>query len=184
MALDTENAALKEQLNWIPENAPSYVTGRVVADTGGLYARAVLLTMASGTTIRPGEIVLDGAGLAGRVTELGDHSARILLITDLNSRVPVMLERNHVHALMIGTNGARPRVIYWPEGESPVEGDRIVTGSEAGAFPAGLPVGIVHYAGGTNVPEVETFARLDRLENVRVFDYGTGAPTRSSSKQP
>ena len=53
----------------------------------------------------------------------------------------------------------------------PAEGERVVTSAEAGAFPAGLPVGPVDYAA-NNVPEIETAARLDRLEVVRIFDYG------------
>ena len=61
--------------------------------------------------------------------------------------------------------------MFWPEGSPPAEGERVVTSAEAGAFPAGLPVGVVHYAA-NNVPEVEPYARLDQLEVVRVFDYG------------
>ena len=53
----------------------------------------------------------------------------------------------------------------------PAEGERVVTSAEANAFPAGLPVGTVRYSA-NNVPEVETAARLDRLEVVRIFDYG------------
>ncbi len=53
----------------------------------------------------------------------------------------------------------------------PVEGERVVTSAEANAYPAGLPVGIVHY-NSSHVPEVQPFARLDRLEIVRIFDYG------------
>ena len=73
--------------------------------------------------------------------------------------------------MLIGTNGPRPRLMHWPEGMMPAEGERIVTSTEAGAFPAGLPVGTVHYTA-SNVPEVETAARLDKLEIIRLFDYG------------
>ncbi len=73
--------------------------------------------------------------------------------------------------MLVGTNGNRPRLMYWPAGTQPAEGERIVTSAEANAFPAGLPVGTVHYSA-SNVPEVEPSARLDRLEVVRLFDYG------------
>lgn len=171
LALDSENAALKANLNWIPDPAPSYVTARVVADAGGVYARAVLLSTGPNHAIAKGQIALDGRGLAGRVTEVGLRSARVLLITDINSRIPVTLEGSHGRALLVGTNNPRPRLMFWPEGTMPVEGERVVTSAEANAFPAGLPVGLVHYTA-TNVPEVEPFARLDRLEVVRIFDYG------------
>jgi rod shape-determining protein MreC len=171
MALDAENTVLKSNLHWIPDPAPSYVTARVVADAGGVYARAVLLSTGPNRVITKGQIALDERGLVGRVTEIGARSARVLLITDINSRIPVTLETSRARAMLIGTNNARPRLMYWPEGSMPAEGERVVTSAEANAFPSGLPVGVVHYTA-NNVPEVEPFARLDRLEIVRIFDYG------------
>ena len=171
MALDAENTALKGNLHWIPDPAPSYVTARVVADAGGVYARAVLLSTGPNHVVTKGQIALDERGLVGRVTEVGLRSARVLLITDINSRIPVTLETSRARAMLVGTNNPRPRLMFWPEGSMPAEGERVVTSAEANAFPAGLPIGVVHYTA-NNVPEVEPFARLDRLEVVRIFDYG------------
>ncbi len=179
LALEAENARLKGELHWIPDPATTYVTARVVADAGGVYARAVLLSLgAAGPAahvtpphITVGQIALDDRGLVGRVTEVGTRSARVLLITDINSRIPVLLEGSHSRAILAGTNGPRPRLLYWPEGTMPQEGERVVTSAEADAFPAGLPIGVVHYTA-NNVPEVQPFARLDRLEIVRIIDYG------------
>lgn len=187
MALDAENTSLKANLHWIPDPAPSYVTARVVADAGGVYARAVLLSTGPNRVVTKGQIALDERGLVGRVTEVGTRSARVLLITDINSRIPITLESSRARAMLVGTNNARPRLMFWPEGATPVEGDRVVTSAEANAFPSGLPVGVVHYTA-SNVPEVEPYARLDRLDMVRIFDYGlTGVqppenPTRVADK--
>ena len=171
LALDAENATLKANLRWIPDPPASYVTARVVADAGGVYARAVLLSLGPNHGISKGQVALDDRGLVGRVTELGARSARVLLMTDLNSRIPVILETSRARAMLVGTNANRPRLMYWPAGVQPAEGERIVTSAEANAFPAGLPVGTVRYTA-NNVPEVEPEARLDRLEVVRLFDYG------------
>lgn len=171
MALDAENATLKANLRWVPDPAPSYVTARVVADAGGVYARAVLLSVGPNHAVGKGQIALDERGLVGRITELGGRSARVLLVTDMNSRIPVILESSRARAILVGTNTTRPRLMHWPEGVAPVEGERVVTSAEASAFPAGLPVGVVRYSAG-NAPEVEPAARLDRLEVVRIFDYG------------
>lgn len=171
LALDAENTVLKANLRWIPDPAPSYATARVVADAGGVYARAVLLAVGPDNGITRGQVALDENGVVGRVTELGSRSARVLLITDLNSRIPVTLENSRARAIMVGTNGPRPRLMYWPEGVTPAEGERVVTSAEAGAFPAGLPVGTVRYST-SGVPKVEPSARLGRLEVVRLFNYG------------
>lgn len=171
LALDAENRQLKAELHWIPDPTPSYVTARVVADAGGVYAKAVLLSVGPHHGIKPGEIALDASGLVGRVTEVGSRSARVLLITDLNSRIPVVLQGSGAHAIMVGTNGPRPRLLYWPEGSPPREGEHVVTGAETDTFPANLPIGTVHYTSG-HVAEVIPAAQLDRLEIVRIFDYG------------
>ncbi len=171
LALEAENAMLRRQLAFVPEAAPAFRTARVVADGGGTYARAVLLAAGPHHSVRKGQIALDERGFVGRVTEVGSRSARVLLATDMNSRIPVALEGSRVRAMMVGTNTARPRLEHWPEGAAPQEGDRVVTSTEAGAFPAGLPVGVVRFTE-AGTPEVELFARLDRLDVVRLFDYG------------
>ena len=170
-ALDAENAALKAHLHWTPDPAPSWVSARVMADAGGVYARSVLLAVGPDHALAKGQIVLDDRGLVGRITELGSRTARVLLLTDLNSRVPVTLEGSRGRAILAGANTGRPRLTHWPDGTPPVEGERVVTSAEAGAFPAGLPVGTVRTTP-DGVPEVEPDARLDRLEVVRLFDYG------------
>ena len=100
----------------------------------------------------------------------------MLLITDVSSRVPVTLETSHAAAILAGTNGATPRLIDYPEEVRPVEGERVVTNNVANAFPAGLPVGTVHYVA-PNQPVVEPYATLDHVGVVRLFDYGlSGIP--------
>ena len=171
LALEAENALLRRQLSFVPDPSPQFRTARVVADAGGTYARAVLIATGPFLQVRKGQVALDERGLAGRVTEVGGRSARILLVTDMNSRIPVVLEGSRARAMLVGTNGARPRLQHWPAGTPPQEGDRVVTSAESATFPAGLPVGVVRL-GETGWPEVELFARLDRLDLVRVFEFG------------
>jgi len=184
LALDAENTTLKANLGWLPDPTPNYVTARVVADAGGVYARAVLLSVGPNHNIVKGQIALDDRGLVGRVTELGGRSARVLLITDINSRIPVVLESSRARAILAGTNGVRPRLMFWPEGVQPAEGERVVTSAEANAFPANLPVGTVRY-NANGVPEIEPDARLRSLDIVRIFDYGMSgfAPPEATARQ-
>ena len=172
LALDAENQRLKANLHWIPDPAPSYVTARVVADAGGIYARAVLLSVGPNHGIRKGEIALDERGLVGRVTEVGARTARVLLITDLNSRIPVVLENSH--APRHPDRHQRRRARAWCTGRRAAcrrRASGLSPATEASAFPANLPVGTVHFSA-AKVPEVAPAALLDRLEVVRIFDYG------------
>jgi rod shape-determining protein MreC len=173
LALESENALLRRQLSYIPEAAPEFHTARVVADAGGVYARAALIAVPPGLEVRRGQIALDERGFVGRVTEVGQRSARVLLATDMNSRIPVTLEGSRARSMMVGTNGPRPRLQFWAEGTRPAEGERLVTSAEGVGFPPGLPVGVVRYSA-SGTAEVELFARLDRLDLVRLFDFGLG----------
>ena len=127
---------MKAALRWIPDPSASYVTARVVADAGGVYAKAVLLSLGPNHGLRKGQIALDERGLVGRITEVGSRTARVLLITDMNSKVPVILESSRAHAILAGTNGAWPRLLYWSEGTVPKDGERVVTSAEADAVPS------------------------------------------------
>jgi len=185
IALDAENSKLKATLHWRGDASESFVTEPVVADTGGVYARSVLISTGPNSPIAKGQIALDSGGLVGRVTEVGARSARILLITDLNSRVPVTLADSRGHALLLGTNGPRPRLMYWEDGDAPKEGEQVVTSAEAGAYPAGLPVGQAHYIG-ANAVELIPDADLERLEVVRVVNYSVTdmAPPEQPALKP
>ncbi len=179
MALQAQNDALKSTLNFVPSPTPEFFTAPVVADLGGVYARSVLVSTSSGEAIKParliGGVAMDGRGIVGRVVAAGDQSARILLITDLNSRVPVSLGSHGAPALMTGTNGPNPRLLYWSPDQPPAEGDMVLSSAFGGAFPAGLPIGVVHYDA-QNRPEVLPLAGLDRLRLLRVFIYPNSQP--------
>jgi rod shape-determining protein MreC len=178
MALEAQNDALKSSLNYVPQPKPAFYTGDVVADTGGDYARSVLVVLpdANGNPQNMiGAIAMDGRGVAGRVVEAGSRSARILLITDLNSRIPVALGAGGAPALMTGNNGPDPALLYWAPGQPPAEGAMVLTSAVGGAFPPGLPVGIVHY-NAQNDPVVLPLADLDSLRLLRLFKYPDNLP--------
>lgn len=176
LALAAQNEALKSQLHYVPTPTPSFFTARVIADLGGLYARSLLVTIPR----HPGHVInaiaMDGSGVVGRVVEAGSRSARVLLITDLNSKVPVAIGENGERAIMVGQNTADPRLLYWTPGKPPREGAIVLTSAVGGVFPDGLPVGIVHYVG-RNDPVVLPFAAMNSLRVLRLFEYdqqGTG----------
>ncbi|WP_297369343.1 rod shape-determining protein MreC [Acidocella sp.] len=178
LALEAQNNALKAALNYMPANAPAAVTGEVVADTGGIYSRSVLVLVPTPGNNAPsliGAVAMDGRGVAGRVIEQGTRAARVLLITDINSRIPVALGPGGAPALMAGTNGDDPTLLYWSPGNPPNEGDVVLTSAQGGAFPPGLPVGVVHYNAQNN-PVVLPFADLPALRLLRLFTYPQTLP--------
>jgi rod shape-determining protein MreC len=169
--LAAENSSLRGLLKVVPEPAISYVTARVIAYSGGAYVRSVLVDAGGEDGVARGQAAITGDGLVGRVSEVGPQAARVLLLTDLNSRVPVVIENAHARAVLAGDNSPRPALLYL-EPQTPVKpGDRIVTSGDGGLFPPGLPVGVVA-AIGDGEARVEPFVALSQVDYLRVVDYG------------
>lgn len=169
--LEAENKALRAQLNYVPGPQASYVSARVIADTGGAFAHSLLLNVGHQPGVNKGHAVVTGDGLVGRVAGVGDRATRVLLISDLNSRIPVLIEATRTRAILAGNNSNRPRLIHLPPGATVSPGDRIVTSGHGGAFPVGLPVGLVDAVNESGT-SVQPFVPRDRLEYVRILDYG------------
>ena len=178
--LSSENQQLKGLLNFAQGAEPGFVSGRVIADSGGAFVHSVLVSAGARDGIAKGQAVITGDGLVGRVHGVGKHSGRVLLITDLNSRIPVVVEASRTRAILAGDNSERPRLIHMPPGATVSVGDRIVTSGHGGAFPPGIPVGVVAYAGEGGIM-VKPYVQRDRLEYVRVVDYGLQGILDSSS---
>ncbi|MBF0248845.1 MAG: rod shape-determining protein MreC [Alphaproteobacteria bacterium] len=169
--LSLENQQLKGLLNFAPGAEPSYIAGRVIADTGGAFVHSVVINAGRRDGVTKGQAVITGEGLVGRVHGVGNLAVRVLLITDLNSRIPVVVETTRARAILAGNNTERPRLIHLQPGATVRPGDRIVTSGHGGAFPPGIPVGVVAQSTDGAVM-VKPYVQRDRLEFVRVVDYG------------
>ena len=174
LKLTTENRQLQGLLKAVPDRAMSYVTARVIANSGGAYVRTVMVNAGTENGLARGQATITGDGLVGRLTEVGTRAARVLLITDLNSRIPVKIEGSHTSAVLAGDNSERPRLLYVGTPETVKIGDRVVTSGEGGVFPPDLPVGMVSATDG-GVLRVEPFVELSQLGYVLVVDYGLSA---------
>jgi rod shape-determining protein MreC len=171
LRLAAENAQLRDLLRVAPEPATSFVTARVIANSGGAYVRSVMVNAGRENGVVRGEAAVTGEGLIGRVSEVGSRAARILLITDLNSRVPVIIESSRQRAVLAGDNSEHPSLRYLEAGAAIRIGDRVVTSGQGGVFPPGLPVGVVATFDG-ELARVEPFVELSRVDYLRLVDYG------------
>jgi rod shape-determining protein MreC len=165
--IQQENDALRRLLHVVPQPGRSFVSARVVADASGPYAHAVLIQSSDVLTIKTHQAVVADRGLVGRVVDVGEKTARVLLLTDINSRVPVMLERTREKAVLAGSNDGLPSLLYLAVNTQVAVGDRLVTSGDGGVFPPGVPVGIVS-ANQQGIFKVEPFVQSSRLEYVSV----------------
>lgn len=119
------------------------VAARTVSEARGPFSNTRLANAGSEKGIKPGNPVMSENGLVGRIIGVTDGASRILLLTDLASRTPVMIDRTNARAILTGDGGPNPRLEYL-RGQDPVkQGDRVVTSGDGGVLPRGLPVGVV-----------------------------------------
>jgi len=168
--LEYENGELRSLLNLAPDPKAKFVTARVVGGSGGAFVRSLLVTAGQREGVRKNQAVISGEGLIGRVSEVGARAARVLLLTDLNSHVPVYVERTLERALLSGDNSNRMALRYLPSNTTAAVGDRIVTSGHGGVFPPGLPVGVITSID-KGIVTVQQFVDVEQAEYVRIVDY-------------
>jgi rod shape-determining protein MreC len=117
------------------------VAARIVSDSRGPFASTRLANAGVEKGVKPGNPVMSENGLVGRVIGVADGASRVLLLTDVASRTPVMVDRTNARAILSGDGGPNPKLDYL-RGRDPVkDGDRILTSGDGGVLPRGLPVG-------------------------------------------
>jgi rod shape-determining protein MreC len=165
--LERKYSQLGRLAHVVDEPGFEHLGGRVVADARGPFVRSVMLGIGREQGIKPGFPAISADGLVGRVTDAGPKAARVLLLTDINSKIPVFVGRSSVRALMSGDNTASPKLTYAPSSGGIEVGDEVSTSGVGGLFPRGLRIGTVIELGGKLV--VAPHARLDELDYVSVL---------------
>lgn len=171
LRLEAENNSLKSLLQYKPGPGPSYVSARVVATSGGPFLRAVTVTAGRRHGIRKGQAAMAGPGMVGRVVEVGEWSSRVLLLTDINTRIPVTIQRTRHRGILAGDSTDEARLLYLLPEAGVAVGDQLVTSGDGGLFPPGLAVGTVTEVGDHGV-KVRPVVPLDRLEHMLLVNFG------------
>ena len=168
LQLEQENARLLDLNNVQLDPRLTYVTGVVMADSGSPFRQSVLINVGSRDGIMDGWAAMDGLGLVGRISGVGSNTARVLLLTDTSSRIPITTQPSGQRALVIGDNSPNPLLDFIESPDQVRPGDRILTSGDGGVFPAGLLVGQV-IQDRTGRMRVRIAADYERLEFLRVL---------------
>ena len=142
IAMENENQRLRAVLGLKTDPPIPMVTAHVIADSRGPFADSRVADAGKERGVTPGNPVMSERGLIGRVIGVGHDVSRILLLTDIASRTPVLIDRTNARAILSGDGGPNPKLAYM-RGQDPVKvGDRVLTSGDGGVFPRGLPVGV------------------------------------------
>ncbi|RAK66486.1 rod shape-determining protein MreC [Phenylobacterium kunshanense] len=116
---------------------------RIVVDSRGPFAHSRLANVGREAGVKPGNPVMSENGLVGRVVGVTEGVSRVLVLTDVASRTPVMIDRTNARAILTGDGGPNPRLDYLRGQNAVRAGDKVLTSGDGGVFPRGLPVGVV-----------------------------------------
>lgn len=166
--LDQENARLRDLINVQLDPQLTRITGVVMADSGSPFRQSVLLNVGARDGILDGWPAMDGIGLVGRISGVGEVTSRVILLTDTSSQIAVTIQPSGQRAILSGDNTINPLLQFIEDPDLVKPGDRVVTSGDGGVFPADLLVG--QLARGTDGRmRTRLSADLERLEFLRVL---------------
>ncbi len=170
LQLEQENARLLDLNNVRLDPRLTFVTGVVMADSGSPFRQSVLLNVGARDGIVDGWAAMDGIGLVGRISGIGQTTARVILLTDASSSIPAVVQPSGQGALVSGDNSSAPALDFLESPDLVRPGDRVVTSGDGGVFPAGLLIGQVA-ADPAGRLRVRLAADYERLEFLRVLRH-------------
>ena len=138
-----ENKQLRQLLDEQVASSANLVSARVMLDKQSPYLNSFIINSGSNKKIKKGMAVLDGKKFIGRIVDVNFFSSRVLLITDLNSKIPVLIEPSGSQAILSGRGTNEPTLEYLPKNHKIQSGNKVYTSGKEGIFAPGIPIGKV-----------------------------------------
>jgi rod shape-determining protein MreC len=172
-SMQVENARLRAVLGIRTDPPLPHIAAETIADTRGPFANTRLANAGRDKGVAEGNPVISEHGLVGRIVGVSDHVSRVLLLTDAESRTPVLVVRTNGRAILSGDGGDAPKLDYVRSALGLKEGDRVLTSGDGGVFPRGLPVGTVVRGldGGWHVALDSDAAPIDFVQILLFSDF-------------
>ena len=164
--LTLENIQLKEIIAEQIDANSNLISSRVMLDKQSPYLNSFILNAGSNKNIKKGMAVLDGKNFIGRIVDVNYFSSRVLLVSDLNSKIPIVVEPQGYHGILSGRGKKEPSIEYLPENNTLENGNKIFTSGKEGIFSPGIPIGEVKIK--ENKINVELFSDLTQITFVNI----------------
>lgn len=135
-------------LHAVPDPVLTSVLAHVIGRASRPFLETMILDAGKANGIKPGQAVIDTRGMIGRIFLAGEHTSWVILLSDLNSRIPVTVEPGHARAMLTGDNQKAPALDTLAQGAAIKTGDQVISSGDGGILPPGLPIGSVIADGG------------------------------------
>lgn len=169
--LEIDNLRLKNLLNIKDGTVTTITASRIVSDSNSPFFKSMLINSGTNDGIKKGHAVVNEEGVIGRTINVASNSSRVLLLNDINSRIPVKFADSGVNIILSGDNSPLQLIEFMPEEETANIGDLILTSGMGGVFPPDLPVGTVIEFTELGGIKVKPSVNLNRLNYVSVIEY-------------
>lgn len=173
LQLEEKNARLRALNNVRLSPRISFITGEVLTDSGSPFRQSALLNIGRIDGVTDGSATVDGSGLVGRISGVGEQTSRVIFLTDINSRVPVIIQPSGQRAILSGDNTTAPLLDFIDDVEQVRPGDRVITSGDGGVFPSDIVVGSVATDPSGRL-RTRLAAEYRRLEFIRVLRRAPG----------
>ena len=164
--LELENTQLRKLIEEQVSSTSNLMSARVMLDKQSPYLNSFIINIGSNKNIKNGMAALDGKNFIGRIVDVNFFSSRVLLVSDLNSKIPVMTEPSAHHAILSGHGKSEPTLEYLPENHNIQNGDKIYTSGKEGIFSPGIPIGKVKIE--NNIIKVLLFSDLSQITFINI----------------
>ncbi len=174
IALQNVNARYETMLGIRPEPPVALRTARSILDARGPFSKARLIDAGTAQGVKVGNPVINEHGLVGRIVGASPGVSRMLLVTDVASQVPVLVDRTDARAILKGDGSGNPRLEFMRGVDSVRVGDRILSSGDGGGLPRGVPIGLAA-RGVDGSWRVKLFSDRGAIDYVRVMlfeDFG------------
>ena len=161
-----ENKQLRQLLDEQVTSSANFVSARVILDKQSPYLNSFIINSGSNKEIKNSMAALDGKNFIGRIVDVNFFSSRVLLVTDLNSKIPVLVEPSGHHAILSGHGTNEPTLEYLPENHKVQSGNKVYTSGKEGIFSPGIPIGKVRMS--TEKIFVSLFSDISQIMFVNI----------------
>ena len=168
----SENKRLKQVVDdYIVESEE--IIAKILIDKESPFLRSIVVNKGSSEGIKLGMAVLDNNYLIGKVVEINFSTARVLLLSDLNSKIPVTIEPGSIEAILSGT-GQYSGIIQYTKAKYNLGKENVVyTSGSGGLFKSGIPIGIIENNDLDIEQKVSFFSDFSQLRFVKIVTYET-----------
>jgi len=146
-----ENKELRNVLNFVTTKSSSFKVARVIGRSNQTFNQKLFIDAGKNRGIKEGAIVTGKQGVIGRVVEVGEDKSRLILVSDVGSRIPVIASKSRVRGIVAGNNSNVMEILYLPKGSGIELGDQIFTSGDGDTLPSGLLIGVVTKVGEDDV---------------------------------